>query len=251
MGAMTDAIRGATVRELWRYPVKSMQGERVSAADLGVHGVTGDRGWAVRDLATGLMLTARRVPELLFARAQHVDGDVHITLPDGTEDPDDAALSDWLGRDVRLERAAPGVAGRYEIAADPEDEDSSAWRAWEGPEGSFHDAAPVSLIARGSIAAWDVRRFRPNVLVGLPGAGDDAALMGRDVTLGSAALRVVAPIGRCVVITRPQPGGIDRDMDVLRTVARERANLVGVYALVTRPGRIAVGDRLAVPQVAA
>ncbi len=246
MGAMTDAISGATVRELWRYPVKSMQGERVAVADVGTHGLDGDRAWAVRDLATGLMLTARRVPELLFAQARRTEAGVHITLPDGTDDPDDAALSAWLRRDVRRERTADGLAGRYESAGDPEHEASSPWRTWEGPAGSFHDAAPLSLIAKGSLRSWDVRRFRPNVVLDVAREGAEADLLDRDVALGTAVLRMVAPIGRCVMITRPQPGGIDRDMDALRTVARERGNLVGVYAMVVRPGRIAVGDRVGV-----
>ncbi len=55
------------VVSLWRFPVKSMQGEELQTADIGELGITGDRQWALVDRSTGLALTARRVPELLFA----------------------------------------------------------------------------------------------------------------------------------------------------------------------------------------
>src|SRR5439155_11896937 len=73
------------VAELWRYPVKSLQGERVDAVAVGPHGLEGDRQLAIYDLATGFGLTGRRVPELLFASARlRDDGRAEITLPDGS-----------------------------------------------------------------------------------------------------------------------------------------------------------------------
>ncbi len=81
------------VLQLWRYPVKSLLGERVDAAEIGSHGIEGDRRFAIFDVGTGFGLTARRVPEMLFASAR-VDGDgVEITLPDGSVAADGAALS--------------------------------------------------------------------------------------------------------------------------------------------------------------
>ena len=71
------------VAALWRYPVKSMQGERLDVASIGLRGIVGDRGWAIVDTQTGLALTGRRAPELLFASAALVDDDVRITLPNG------------------------------------------------------------------------------------------------------------------------------------------------------------------------
>src|SRR4051794_28805140 len=106
------------VTGLWRYPVKSMQGEAVTEAEVGPVGIVGDRQWALFDVESGLHLTARRQPELLFAGAR-VDGDdVVITLPDDTETADDAALSAWLGHEVALRRADPSTSGTYEIALD-------------------------------------------------------------------------------------------------------------------------------------
>ena len=65
------------VLELWRYPVKSLQGERMDHADVGPEGIAGDRQWALFDLDTGFGLTARRVPELLFATGRlRADGGV-------------------------------------------------------------------------------------------------------------------------------------------------------------------------------
>lgn len=240
------------VVSLWRYPVKSMQGEELDAATIGERGITGDRQWALVDLGTGLALTARRVPELLFGAARLVgdpdDPAVSITLPDGTVTTDDAALSAWLGRRVELRRAGAGVTGRYEIAADFEDESGSEWFQWDGPDGTFHDSGRtrVSILGTGSIGTWDRRRFRGNVVVETSVVGAEEALVERRVALGSAVLDVVKPIDRCVMTTRPQPGGIERDLDVLRTINGERDTHLGVGTLVVTPGTVEVGDELTV-----
>ena len=241
------------VVSLWRYPVKSMQGEELEAATIGELGIVGDRQWALVDLGTGLALTARRQPELLFARARLVDGaddevGVEVELPDGTVTTDDAALSAWLGRPVELRRAGAGVTGRFEIAADFENEAGSPWFEWDGPEGTFHDSGRtrVSVLGTGSIGSWDRRRFRGNVLVETDAVDAEQALLDRRIELGSAVLDVVKPIDRCVMTTRPQPDGIERDLDVLRTINAERATHLGVGTLVVTPGRVAVGDDLTV-----
>jgi uncharacterized protein YcbX len=240
------------VVSLWRYPVKSMQGEELEVASVGDLGIVGDRQWALVDLGTGLSLTARRVPELLFASARLAGDpaapDVEIELPDGTVTTDDAALSAWLGRDVALRRAAAGVTGRYEIAGDFEDEAGSPWFEWDGPEGTFHDSGRtrVSVLGTGSIGTWERRRFRGNVLVETETIGAEEALIDHRITLGGAVLDVVKAIDRCVMTTRPQPGGIERNLDVLRTINAERATHLGVGALVVSPGEVAVGDELTV-----
>jgi MOSC domain-containing protein len=232
------------IRELWRYPVKSMQGESPDRVRVGDAGVVGDRQWALVDLETGLALTARREPDLLFATAALIDDGVAITLPDGTTTSDDRELSAWLGHPVALTRADAVDHGTYEIALDFENESTAEWFRWDGPTWSFHDSTrtQVSIIGAGSLGAWDVRRFRPNVVV--EGSGEDE-WVGATVAIGSALLDVVAPIDRCVITTRPQPGGIDRDLDVLRTVNRDRAGNLGVGARVSSPGEIAVGDQVA------
>ena len=239
------------VVSLWRYPVKSMQGEQLDAATVDELGVRGDRQWALVDLATGLALTARRVPELLYARARLVgDDDVEIDLPDGTVTTDAAAISAWLGREVELRHAGVGIAGRYEIAADFEDEAGSPWIQWDGGEGTFHDSGRVrlSVLGTASIGAWDRRRFRSNVWVETAAVDDEQQLVGRRVELGTTVLDVVGRIERCVMTTRPQPGGIERDLNVLRTINAEREACLGVGAVVVRAGEVAVGDEIVEPR---
>ena len=103
------------VAALWRYPVKSMQGETLTEAEIGPTGIVGDRGWVVVDSETGLGLTGRREPQLLYAHAALVDDGVSITLPDGSVPDDDEALSTWLGRAVTLVRADAQTVGTFEI----------------------------------------------------------------------------------------------------------------------------------------
>ncbi len=234
-----------SVRELWRYPVKSLQGESLAEAEIGPEGIAGDRQWALFDVVTGLGLTARREPDLLFAAARlRSDGGVEIVLPDGTVTADDAVLSRWLGRPVALRSAAEVTERRrYESPEDDLDE-RSGWHDWEGAAGgAFHDNADgrVSLVSTGALGTWDRRRFRSNVV--LDGAGEDA-LVGSRVTVGAAVLDVVEPIPRCVMVTRPQAGGIGRDTVVLKTVHRERGGNLAVAALVRTPGTVRTGDEL-------
>jgi uncharacterized protein len=240
------------VQELWRYPVKSLQGERLESVTVTGDGLEGDRRFVIHDLETGFGLTARRVPELLFASARlRGDGGVEITLPDGSPAPDDDALSAWLGRRVSLRALDAEVTGRYEGAdVDFERETERDWRPFSGAAGAFHDSprARVSLVSTTTIGAWDRRRFRSNVL--LDGEEEDA-LVGSRVALGDAVIDVGMRIKRCVMTTRPQPGGIERDLQVLRAIARERDARLAIGALVARPGRVSVGDALTASPAAA
>ena len=232
------------VLELWRYPVKSLLGERLDAAAVTADGFAGDRRYAIYDAETGLGLTARRVPELLFARARlRGGGELEITLPDGSVAADDDALSAWLGRPVRLRSTADGVPRRFEDVVDFEHEATSAWKTFEGAPGAFHDQdrVRVSLVSTATIGDWDPRRFRSNVL--LDGEGEDA-LVGSSVAIGDVVLDVGLRIQRCVMTTRAQANGIERDLGVLRTIAREREACLAVGALVSGPGTIRVGDAL-------
>ena len=235
-------MSGLRVLELWRYPVKSLLGERLDSVRVTPDGFDGDRRFAIYDMETGFGLTARRVPELLFASARlREDGSAEITLPDGSIPQSDDELSEWLGRRVALRSSDASVTRLFE---NPEDfEHDSDWAPFEGADGPFHDSARtrVSLVSTATIGAWDRRRFRSNVL--LDGEGEDD-LVGSTVELGEVGLDVGQPIERCVMTTRPQAGGIERDLDVLRTIARERGNNLAVGALVSRPGHVRVGDEL-------
>ncbi len=264
------------VTELWRYPVKSMQGEQVASLELSAGGVVGDRGFGLVDVTTGRLLSAKAVPALFDARARSVGepgAGVVIALPDGTEvssaDPEvDAALSGWLGRAVSLRRSDDGSTGEaieFELRFDPTDDDGDLV-PWPARAGSFLDSAPVHLLSVASLAtmaacapdtAWDVRRFRPNVLIDA-GAGDgfvEDGWIGHDLEVGSAgvAIRVHKACGRCAMPNRAQPalvGGpaerpaLARDIGVFRALTAEHGNDLGVYADVMTGGPIAVADEL-------
>ncbi len=228
------------VTQLWRYPVKSLAGERLEQAEVGPLGITGDRQFGLLDVATGLVLTARRVPELLFAApATGPDGSVAIRLPDGTVTADDTDVSDWLGRPVALRSAAAGPA-TFEYSLD--DEPGTEWISWESPAGVFHDSgkARLSITTEAALGDWDVRRFRPNIVVD---AGDERELVGHQVRVGEVLLDVTKELARCTMVTRSQPG-IERDLDVLRTVNSTRSGNLAVGALVVAAGSLAVGDEL-------
>ena len=223
------------VTSLWRYPVKSMGGERLEAAELEGHGVVGDRGWGVRDRRAGVVLTAKRCAPLLHARASIVDGTTVVALPDGGGGEAgapalDVALSGWLGRPVALE---PAVAGE---AADYDDD-------FTGPPGRFVDGWPVHLVTTATLAGDDERRYRPNVVVAADGEPFlEDAWVDASLGMGEVHLDVRKRCGRCVMVTRPQPG-LPEDRSRLRRL-KGRDGRFGVYLRVARPGVIREGDEV-------
>ena len=232
------------VLEIWRYPVKSLRGELLDDALIGPEGIRGDRRYALFDVATGFGLTARRAPALLFASSRlRTDGSVEITLPDGSIAPDDAALSTWLGKDVALRSTEEVAERRFENVDDFENEANSQWHAFDGSGGAFQDSgdAAVSLLSRPSMRDWEQQRFRANIVV--DEAGEDE-FVGTRIAVGEAILDVRKPLSRCVMVTRPQPGGIQRNLDVLRTLHRERDGNLAIGAVVVKPGPVRIGDRV-------
>lgn len=180
MGEVVGAVKA-----LWRFPVKSMRGEKVEAADLTEAGLVGDRAYALIDTETGKVMsgkTPRLGPNLLGCRAAFVAapeaGDeqppVRITLPDGmsvrSDSPDaEPTLSGFFGRPVRLERAAPedftidqyhpdieglGPDGHRDTVT--ESKLGSAFFAEAGlpsavPVGAFFDLFPVSILTTSTL----------------------------------------------------------------------------------------------------
>ena len=243
-GTGPDFAGEFTVVDLWRFPVKSLQGERLDAAEITTDGIVGDRAYGIVDDATELVLTARREPRLLEAAAAYrPDGSVTITLPDGSVAADDDGPVDV----ARTLRAPPGGAARDRRPLRDRRSTSSTRTRPSGSSGTDPPGRSTTRRVRASPSCprrrsgeWDARRFRANVL--LSGAGEEA-LVGSTVRVGAAELDVGKEIDRCVIVTRPQPGGIDRDLDVLRTIHRERGGNLGIGALVRTPGRVAVGRR--------
>jgi uncharacterized protein YcbX len=272
-----------TITELWRYPVKSMQGERVDAVEVTERGVVGDRAFALVDVETDRVASAknpRKWGELLRFHARLTDdGTVEISGPDETvvrsDDPDvDAVLSKALGREVRLVDAAPqgaqyemffpnmeGVAPESFITATRIGDEEGGTLTAQGvaplAPGSFVDVTPLHVVTAATLERLnvDVRRFRPNVVVDVGGAAfDENGWVGRNLRLGKVEISVAMPTMRCVMTTLPQPG-LPSDRGVLQTLARDnRVDLgggnmwacAGAYCTVTSGGTASVGDAASV-----
>src|SRR4029453_17306175 len=279
-----------TVTEIWRYPVKSMGGERLDNVAVGERGMVADRMWAVRDPELGSITTARRRPALLRCGARYAADplgsapEVVIVLPDGEEissaDPAvHAQLSELVGSGVRLEALPPpsdkdAYRGPGETRAEtpppcgpPEEEplpDFSVFplrklaelSRYVTPVGSLFDAYPVHVITRASLAAmaaltpgsdFDVRRFRPNLVVDTePGDGvPENSWCNAALALPNAGLHGEIPTLRCVMPTREQRE-LPTDIHVMRTVAKHANRCLGIYATVSSPGTIRVGDEIVV-----
>ncbi|MGZ4673654.1 MAG: MOSC domain-containing protein, partial [Ilumatobacteraceae bacterium] len=242
---MDTATPSITMRldAIWRYPVKSLQGERLAEATLDSSGLRGDRCWGVRDEGTGKILTGRREPQLLLAAASLTDdGEPDIVLPSGDRcrgvGPEtDAALSDWLHRPVTLIDAVEAPPGTAEFFADATDDTSPAIE-WSMPPGRFVDASPLLMLTTASLRTgaalypagdWDVRRFRPNVLIEVDADGwVEDGWCGQTVHLGAAEVLPRQPCVRCTMVTRPQPA-LTRDLDIYKTVARHHGGTFGVW----------------------
>jgi uncharacterized protein YcbX len=280
-----DGETVGVVRELWRYPVKSMCGEQTDRVRVGPLGLPGDRGWALRDEAAGEIRGAKKLPALLGCSARYREepegADVphaDVTLPDGTrtatDDPEvHARLSALVGRRVTLwARRPPEDRDHYRRGLpDQPDMDAELRHVFgrlpdeplpdlmqfppelfefTSPPGTYFDASPIHLLTTASLAAlgpadrFDRRRFRPNILIetraGMAGFVE-AAWGGRSIRIGGIALAGELPTPRCVMVTLPQPE-LPKDPSVLRTIVRDAGQNVGLYAAVSAPGTVAVGD---------
>lgn len=245
-----------TVGELWRFPVKSMQGQRVDRLAFDERGAADDRTWAVVDPAAGKVLSAKRWGDLLLASAAFDGSTVTVTLPDARTleagDPaTDGALSEWLGLEVRLQHPPPGDGLPYELPTEAWDDQSPTWEFPGPPSGPFVDLAAAHVLTTASLRAaaalhpegeWEVRRFRPNALLDVEGDGwVEDAWLGSPVALGAVVLDPFMPTVRCALPTRAQPG-LRKDPDIARTLQREHDLNLGLYCGVATPGTVAVGD---------
>ncbi|MCW2796014.1 MOSC N-terminal beta barrel domain-containing protein [Nocardioides sp.] len=241
---------------LWRYPVKSLQGEPLASASLEDSGLVGDRQWGIRDERTGRILTARRRPELLAAAAAYDDDAPVITLPDGRTAvgpglSTDNLLSQWLGSAVSLVSSAGSAGGRAEYFADATDDNSLAIE-WTMPAGRYVDAAPVLVLTTASLrtaaalhpgGTWDPRRFRPNMLIDVEGDGwVEDQWVSHSLQVGAATVMPTQPCVRCTMVTRAQPG-LEPDVDVFRTLARHHHGHFGVWSDVLEGATVSIGDR--------
>lgn len=242
------------VRALWRYPVKSMQGEPCLELVLAAGGAAGDRQYGVLDVGSGTIVSAKRDGRLLQASARLLDGTLLVMVPGHDEIPPgpklNERLSEWLRRPVRLVAVANHGRGTFECPEDFEDDGSQVVQ-WSGLDSSFVDESELLLIGSGDLAElaaerpelqWDVRRFRPNVLVEADAGAFGGVVASRPVLVGQVVLELQYGCTRCVMTTREQPGGIERQLDVFRHLLRSHDNLLGVRARTTGAGMVRTGD---------
>jgi uncharacterized protein len=271
----TAAVQGTSVVALWRYPVKSMMGEELNAAEVTERGLLGDRRFAVVDRATGKIGGAknpRKWGNFFDFRAAYVEPPhtgskmpaVRITLPDGavvTNEQGDLTqiLSRAFGRDVAFEEAQ-GERGSSGATAEEYWPDMAGLdyrdtvTDFELPAGTFFDIAVVHLLTTATIdrlralypeGRFEVRRFRPNIVVST-GPEDQGFVendwIGHTVAIGDdVRLAITGPCARCVMITLPQ-GDLPKDSGILRTAAQHNGVNVGVYASVVSGGTVRRGD---------
>jgi len=273
--AAANPVVGSVVA-LWRYPVKSMQGEELNASEVTERGLLGDRAFALVDAADGKVASAknlRKWPHLFDFRAAFTAvprreqlPPVRITLPSGasltSEQGDrDELLSAALGRTASLRGAAPERPVLEEYWPDLEGlphRDAVTDEAL--PQGTFFDLGTVHLLTTATLdrlrelhprGRFEVRRFRPNIVVEAGGAGGfvEQDWVGRTLALGDEVrLSITGPCSRCVMTTLPQ-ADLPADREVLATAVRRANAQVGVYASVVRGGTLRRGDPVRLDQV--
>ena len=233
------------VEAIFRYPVKSMGGERLEAANLGWHGLDGDRRLAFRRIGDGSgfpWLSATKLPDLLLftphRREVGAQGDLptHVRTPDGEE-------MSIFGEDLATE-----VGRRY----------GSPVQMMQLNHGIF-DEASISVIALDTVReigrlagrSPDVRRFRPNVVVRLlrPAPFQEDAWLGGVLSFGEGdnapAITVTMRDVRCSMVNL-DPDSASPSPEMLRAVVRTNQNNAGIYGTVTRIGRLAVGQPISI-----
>jgi uncharacterized protein len=209
------------VAELWRYPVKSLAGERLQRAVIGDDGIAGDRVVHVAD-RRGRLITARTHPMLLG---------LHATLGDDGEPLVDGRP--WTSEDALM-------AVRLAAA-----DDDALLAAHHGRDG--FDVLPLLVATDGAIAALGVdhRRLRPNIVItGVEGLAE-RAWPGRRLRIGDAVISVAKLRGRCVMTTY-DPDTQEQDLSVLKRIVTDFGGRMALDCDVVEGGVVSVGDAVEV-----
>jgi len=231
------------IEALFRYPVKSMAGERLEAANLGWHGLDGDRRLALRridDRSDFPWLSAGTLADLLLFTPHRREDDGQGELPTQIRTPDGEEMS-VFGDDLAAE-----IGRRYGAPVQ-----MMQMRHGIFDEGSLSVIASDTVREIGRVAGreLDVRRFRPNVVVGLlqsiPFQEDE--WVGGVVSFGEGedapAISVTLRDERCSMLNL-DPDSASSAPEVMKAVVRRNQNTAGVYGAVTRTGRVAVGQTI-------
>ena len=240
-----EFIEVGVVKELYRFPVKSMRGEMLEEAYAYWHGLDGDRRYAfVRsDNRSGFpWLTGRELPQLLQFTPRYTQPDdvaespVEVTLPDGRILPIDAPelnqqLAEAYGKPVNLIKIGRGAFDSQVISVM-----STATVAALGEA--------IGTAVGGKISPL---RFRQNIIIE---PFDEQPFveerwLDSSLVFGNQAdglrLRLNRRIQRCVMINI-DPETSDKEPALLKTVAQTRQNCAGVFGSTERPGNIRLGD---------
>lgn len=274
-----------TIREIHRYPVKSMLGETPSEVTVSERGIQGDRAWATRDEIRGGIRGAKKLPQLMLFSARSIDANTsEISAPDGStcltsSDEMNHWLSEKLDHSVTLwpllppdnlehyRRGAPDSEDfeqeLREIFGRTPDEplpDLSAFAEvieFESPPGTYFDAFPIMLMTQQSLntmsqaapnSAFDEKRFRANFILDVDGSTDrfpEQAWIGKELHIGEVVLKIIDTCPRCSMTTHATDT-LPRDTDIMRHLVTTAEGNLGVYAKVVRGGIIAQGQTVTV-----
>ena len=206
------------VEQIWRYPVKSMAGEPLEVAELELGGIVGDRVVHVQS-ADGRVVTSRRQPRLLGHRAAlGEDGEPRI---DGRP---------WASADVAADvRRAAGEGTRLV--------------RYDGPD--RFDILPLLVATDGALQVFgrDVRRLRPNLVIGGVAGLEERNWQERRLRIGPVLIQLADLRDRCVMTTF-DPDTLEQDPSVLRDIVQRFDGALALNASVLSPGEIAVGARV-------
>jgi uncharacterized protein len=231
------------VVEIWRYPVSSVGGERVSSANLSAAGVAGDRQFGLIDAATGmpaapekdhrwrkaLHLAARSVPDQL----------PEIVFPHGqtcmlSEASLNSVLSEYFGFAAGVASYAHTGHGGFPV---------THYRNQHFPVHLLTTTSLQHLAKIGNIEMIDSRRFRPTVLIEVNGCRGfvEQDWIGRRLRLGQTNLSAQEETKRCGMTFISQPG-VDEDPEILRNILRHNKRNLGIYCSIDGAGEIHIGD---------
>lgn len=218
----------ASAVEIWRYPVKSMAGERLESCFITEHGLEGDRRWALIDGSpnrAGKFLTIREHKEMLRYHPRTVESGLEV------EAPDKSVLTTG---DALVERI-------HEESGRPLELRDRAGDNFDDAHVMIINLASVELLALEVGMTLDRRRFRANLYVDGLEAEEEVGWIGRRIRAGEAELDVVKRDVRCVIPTHDPDTTVAIPL-ILRTLVQRHDECMGVYCRVVTPGRVAVGD---------